>query len=185
MKPLKLLETNTFFILIGIMLAFGMYQTLGTALETDTPVVSVVSDSMEPTFYRGDILIVKGTSLENIQASPDNGTIIVYETPYMPMPIIHRVIDKTDTTLETRGDNNDGQVTVCVQVNQIRKPDNGCGPGEERINIEKNITQSQVLGKALFIIPKLGYAKLLPTCYFYKLTLPDSHPSVQNTCRGL
>ncbi|MFB6265596.1 MAG: hypothetical protein ABEI07_00755, partial [Candidatus Nanohaloarchaea archaeon] len=31
---------------------------------------------------------------------------------------------------------------------------------------EKHVTPDQVLGTALFTIPKIGYVKLVPTCIF-------------------
>jgi len=183
--PAKHIEANIFFLIVGFMLAFGIYQTLGTSLNTDTPVVTVVSDSMEPTFYRGDILLVRGTTWENIQAGRENGTIIVYESEYLSIPLIHRVIEKHNNSLETKGDNNRQQVRVCLNYAKQQASDPPCSATETEINIENNVTQDQILGKSSIIIPKLGYAKLLPTCLFYKTTLPDNHPNVQNTCQGL
>ena len=56
-------EGNTgtiFYVIIGILLAFGINQGLALALSTEIPVVAVESNSMVPTFYQGDILIIQG-----------------------------------------------------------------------------------------------------------------------------
>lgn len=71
-----------YFLVIALVLAFGTLQTTGTALNTERPVVSVVSCSMYPGpgeegLYKGDILVVKGTPFEQI----DEGDTIVYKVP--------------------------------------------------------------------------------------------------------
>lgn len=86
-EPWNNLKKNTafrdiYFLAIALILAFGTLQTAGTALNTDQPVVSVVSCSMYPGpneegLYKGDILIVKGTPFEDI----NNGDTIVYDVP--------------------------------------------------------------------------------------------------------
>ena len=73
---------DTYFLAIALILAFGTLQTTGTALDTEQPVVSVVSCSMYPGpgeqgLYKGDILIVKGTPFEKII----EGDTIVYNVP--------------------------------------------------------------------------------------------------------
>ncbi|MDY6788454.1 MAG: signal peptidase I [Candidatus Nanohaloarchaea archaeon] len=179
----KLLSSNLFFLVVAILLAFGMYQTLGTALGTKVPIVSVVSPSMEPEFYRGDLVIVKDAKIEDLE-SGDDGSILVFRSKYMPMPIIHRVIDKSGKSVETKGDSNNNQVKVCVDSGGVKRADNGCGPGSRLVNVEKNITQDQILGKAVFVIPNVGHLKLYPTCLFLKATMPDNHPRVEYTCRN-
>lgn len=65
-----------YFITISLILAFGILQTTGAALETDKPVVSVVSCSMYPQLHVGDILVVKGQSFEQIE----EGDIAIYSS---------------------------------------------------------------------------------------------------------
>lgn len=66
-----------YFILLAVLLAFGTLQTTGAVLETDKPVVTVVSTSMCPDMQVGDILFVKGTSYDQI----NEDDIIVYNVP--------------------------------------------------------------------------------------------------------
>ena len=79
--------------------------------HNDSPMVVVLSGSMEPGMYRGDILIlVKKPTIEV-------GDVIVYKIDTDPIPIVHRIASiqdvpsKTDKKKMTRlflskGDNN-------------------------------------------------------------------------------
>lgn len=65
----------------------------------------VMSESMEPTIMTGDIIISKQIDFEDVQV----GDIIVYRHDYADgtyKAIVHRVIEKTDTHLVLKGDNN-------------------------------------------------------------------------------
>ncbi len=77
-KFLRFLEKESFrevyFLTIALILAFGVLQTTGSVLETEKPVVSVVSCSMYPELHVGDILVVKGTEFSQIE----EGDVIVY-----------------------------------------------------------------------------------------------------------
>lgn len=154
-----------FFILIALILAYGIYDTVGLALGTDIPVVAVTSGSMEPELQRGDLIVVRGQSFDEIT----EGDIIVFQPEYTQVPIIHRVIDRTGTTLETKGDDNVNQVTFCVQGGTAYPTTGSCSSGE-LVNVEKNITRDQVLGTAFFRIPAVGHLKLYPTCLYLKST---------------
>ncbi|MFB6190852.1 MAG: signal peptidase I [Candidatus Nanohaloarchaea archaeon] len=123
-----------YFFAVALILAFGTLQFTGTVLQTDKPVVSVVSCSMYPELHVGDVLIVQGTSFENIE----EGDVIVYSTPEMDIPVVHRVIRKHDSYLETKGDNNPSQ-----------------------LDFEKHVEPDQVRGKVVFKIPRIGGLKLL------------------------
>lgn len=184
------LKDEVFFVLIALILAYGLYTTIGLALGTEIPVVAVTSGSMEPQLQRGDLIIVQGKQFEDIQ----RGDIIIYKTQYMNVPIIHRVIDRTETALETKGDDNPDQVKFCVERSygacqpnerlvQLEngqacvKPARGSCPNGEIVNVEKNITKDQVLGVEAFVIPQVGNIKLIPTCIYWELTgqvPPDS-----------
>lgn len=58
---------EVYFLVISLILAFGLLQTAGTALDTDKPVVSVVSCSMYPQLHVGDIIVVQGEPFEDIE----------------------------------------------------------------------------------------------------------------------
>lgn len=205
-----------YFLVIALILAFGTLQTTGTVLDTERPVVSVVSCSMYPGpgeegLYKGDILVVKGTPFEQIQ----EGDTIVYKVPdrlefsvagqsyvlerneseqrpsvntaagkvtllqaargrngadrallevdgeqhtvsedeslqfgnvdlqasridTMPIPVVHRVVQKYNDSLETKGINNPGQ-----------------------LDFEKDVRPHQIHGKVSATIPRVGVLKIL------------------------
>ncbi len=91
-------------ILLGVAFsgAFLIYYIMQVALSTDTPMVVVVSGSMEPNLLEGDLLFLKGTDPENIKSGTiegKEGDIIVFNAynlwVHAPAePIVHRVIDK-------------------------------------------------------------------------------------------
>lgn len=66
-----------YFIILSVILAFGILQTLGAGLGTEKPVVTVISTSMCPALQVGDILVVQNQPFEQIQQND----IIVYDVP--------------------------------------------------------------------------------------------------------
>lgn len=191
---------EVYFILLALILAFGILQTSGTVLETERPVVSVVSCSMYPEYDRGDILVVDGVEFSSIEEGDviifnvplkstvridgeeyrlgekptetplgsskitsvndnkaiiqyngrkiqvnsgssyqvDGSTLDVINASGVDIPVVHRVTEKRNDSLETKGDNNPRQ-----------------------LEFEKNIRPEQVYGKVFFRIPKIGAVKLI------------------------
>ncbi len=89
-----------FYILLGFFIAFAANVVLGYALKTDTPVVAVFSESMVPTYLKGDMIVIQGTQDVKV------GDIVVYDSPLYKYPIIHRIIEVSDAGVKTKGDNN-------------------------------------------------------------------------------
>lgn len=204
MAVIEELKYDVLFISVALILAYGLYTTIGLALGTSIPVVAVTSGSMEPELQRGDLIIVKGEPFDEIEVQD----IIIYQTEYMSVPIIHRVIDRTDGTLETKGDDNTHQVSACVFPNGDHALTHSCSTGSMQpirvngqetnacvfpngqyaitnscsdgrlVNLEKGITRDQVLGTAFFIVPEVGNLKLIPTCFYMQLTgqIPPNSP---------
>ncbi|NIO21551.1 MAG: signal peptidase I [Candidatus Aenigmarchaeota archaeon] len=141
-KKIKIEGTlgTVFYIAVGIFLALGINQGLAFALSTDMPVVAVESNSMVPTFYKGDILIIQGIADPNLYSDfLEIGDVIVFSPEGKATPIVHRLIGKNiDGTFQTMGDANNGR----------------------QLPFEKSIEPSQIHGKMLFIIPFLGWIKI-------------------------
>ena len=105
MKLLKVTyQTLTFGVIV--VSAVMIWNCLKLGLWTESPVVVVLSGSMEPSMYRGDILFLhKNTPVAN-------GDIIVYQIQGENIPIVHRVtnVQTQDSNGEkrylTKGDNN-------------------------------------------------------------------------------
>lgn len=111
----------------------------------------VVSGSMEPSFYRGDIVATVNTNTYGIQEfNPETdvnvGDVVVYNATWYKEPVIHRVIDvqmiNGSKYFTIKGDNNDKEDPYLVQPSQIRS---------------KVIT----IGGHLVVIPKIGYVTLI------------------------
>ncbi|EEB10430.1 Microsomal signal peptidase 21 kDa subunit, putative [Pediculus humanus corporis] len=97
------------------LLSFGMmvssalmiWKGLMVVTGSQSPIVVVLSGSMEPAFHRGDILF-----LTNFQDEPVRvGDIVVFKVEGRDIPIVHRVIklhEKKNGTVKflTKGDNN-------------------------------------------------------------------------------
>lgn len=60
---------------------------------------AVTSDSMRPTFKKGDLV-----AMQKIATTPEEGDIIMFERPEYLLPITHRVVAVTDSGVRTMGD---------------------------------------------------------------------------------
>ncbi len=125
-----------YFFAIALILAFGTLETTGTVLDTEKPVVTVVSCSMYPELDVGDILVVRGTDFEDVE----EGDIIVFDVDdqYSDIPIIHRVIETGDGYVGAKGDNTEAQQ-----------------------EFEERIEPDQVHGKTVLRVPRVGLLKIL------------------------
>jgi len=140
-----ILETVAYAVL-GVLIAIFIYRGLIFLLGTDRPVIDVVSESMSPSINKGDLVVVKQVEPQDIKV----GDIIVFDTLSQPLPVIHRVrAINNDGTFQTLGDNNGG-----VQHDW-----------------EKQIEPSAVVGKAVLVIPYVGWVKII---------ICDSAPAICN-----
>ena len=86
--------------------ALMLWKGLMFLTKSESPVVVVLSGSMEPAFQRGDILFL------NNQDSPIRiGEVVVFKIKDRDIPIVHRVLKvhekpNGDIELLTKGDNN-------------------------------------------------------------------------------
>lgn len=127
-------NSSLFYIIIGIVMALGINQGLAFALSTDMPIVAVESYSMVPSFSKGDMLVLMGAPQEQLGV----GDIIVFDQPNGGTPIVHRIVDiNPDGSFQTQGDANSGQLPY-----------------------EKHILYDQIHGKAVMIIPYMGWIKI-------------------------
>ncbi len=141
----KKLAISVFLIGFAFFGSYLIYFILQIALNTSTPMVVVVSDSMAPNINKGDLLFLQGVEPEDIE----EGDVIVYDAHGLWVgapedPIVHRVIDiiEKDDKLYfvTKGDNNEHKDKEPV-------------PG------------NRVLGKVVARIPYVGWVKIILTDY--------------------
>ncbi len=96
-------------------LSFGMivssalmiWKGLMVVTGSESPIVVVLSGSMEPAFHRGDLLFLTNYESEDIRV----GEIVVFKVEGRDIPIVHRVLklhEKADGEVKflTKGDNN-------------------------------------------------------------------------------
>ena len=109
----------------------------------------VVSGSMEPVMYRGDIVVLEKADLLGLHefnaSDVKEGDIVVYNAAWHDGPVIHRVIEKGQingtTVYKIKGDNN-----------KVADP--------------YWVTESQITSRVLtfngqpLIIPKIGYISI-------------------------
>mmetsp|Transcript_14986 Transcript_14986/g.21790 ORF Transcript_14986/g.21790 Transcript_14986/m.21790 type:complete len:183 (+) Transcript_14986:2-550(+) len=128
--------------------AINLFLIVSTALMTwkglmlatfsESPVVVVLSGSMEPAFYRGDILFLE------LHPNPpiSSGDVVVYKLGDRDIPIVHRIMDvheeKDTVYMLTKGDNN-------------RVNDRGLYPRGQLW-----ISPKDLMGRVWFYIPYVG-----------------------------
>jgi len=141
--PHKKIIIAVVMIVIAFFGSFLVYFILQISMNTESPIVVVISGSMEPNIHKGDLLFVIGTDADEI----NNGDVIVFNAQGLwggaPLePIVHRVIDKNqigDTWyFTTKGDAN-------------AFPD------------QEDIPESRVLGVVVGGIPYIGWVKIFLT----------------------
>ena len=151
----ELLDTGKY-VVIGLILAVALNFGLGMVLGAEKPVMAVVSSSMEPTFYKGDLVVIKGVEPEDIKV----GDIIVYYNPFKHIPVVHRVIAVEEINGErffyTKGDNN------------LTNPYPDQDP---RIMLAPPVSENNIKGKVVLWIPKVGWVKVIFTEFAAKYGL--------------
>eukprot|EP01017_Pseudomicrothorax_dubius_P034310 TRINITY_DN4689_c0_g1_i2.p1 TRINITY_DN4689_c0_g1~~TRINITY_DN4689_c0_g1_i2.p1 ORF type:complete len:186 (-),score=46.96 TRINITY_DN4689_c0_g1_i2:158-715(-) len=105
MKPRKLLAQV---VTLGMVIAsaFAIWKSLMVITCSESPVVVVLTGSMEPAYYRGDILF-----LSNYNDPVVPGDVVVFKLPNQDIPIVHRAVlvqekEGNDFYMLTKGDNN-------------------------------------------------------------------------------
>ncbi|KAG0681311.1 Signal peptidase complex catalytic subunit [Pichia californica] len=156
LKSTRLQLNNALTMMMVIASAFAIWKGLSVVANSPSPLVVVLSGSMEPAFQRGDILF-----LWNREEKLSIGDIVVYNAPQRDIPIVHRIVhehvveepkskkDKTLTTqqyLLTKGDNNERDDLPLY------------GYGKTYLNREKDI-----VGNVKGYLPKIGYVTILIT----------------------
>ena len=116
--PKKKIIITVVMICFAFLGSFLVYIILQISLNSKTPVVVVISNSMVPNINKGDLLFVRGVDPEDIKngtAEDLEGDIIVFDARGLWLgapnePIVHRVIDKWETGgvwyFRTKGDAN-------------------------------------------------------------------------------
>ena len=121
--------------------------------KSESPVVVVLSGSMEPAFQRGDILF-----LNNDDRPVEAGEIVVFKIEGREIPIVHRVLNvhegkkRSDGTREptrflTKGDNNN------IDDRGLYRPG------------QRWLKRKEIMGRARGSLPYVGMVTILLNDY--------------------
>lgn len=86
LSPRQLLAQALNFALV-LSTAFMLWKGLSVATNSPSPIVVVLSGSMEPAFQRGDLLFLWNRGMDT-----QIGEIVVYNVKGKDIPIVHRVL---------------------------------------------------------------------------------------------
>lgn len=128
----------------ALMIWKGMMVVTGS----ESPIVVVLSGSMEPAFYRGDLLFLTNYQQDPIRA----GEIVVFKIDGRDIPIVHRAIkvhERENGTVKflTKGDNN------AVDDRGLYKPG------------QLWVERKDVVGRARGFVPYVGIVTILMNDY--------------------
>ncbi|KAH3678454.1 hypothetical protein WICMUC_001471 [Wickerhamomyces mucosus] len=121
------------------------WKLLSVVSNSSSPIVVVLSGSMEPAFQRGDILFLWNRFRQN-----KVGDVVVYEIVGKQIPIVHRVLREHHSLIKqlllTKGDNNPVDDLGLYNYNQLY------------LNKDEDL-----LGTVFGYFPFLGYITILIT----------------------
>eukprot|EP00298_Acanthocystis_sp_HF-20_P022719 c30818_g1_i1.p1 GENE.c30818_g1_i1~~c30818_g1_i1.p1 ORF type:complete len:199 (+),score=67.30 c30818_g1_i1:44-598(+) len=127
--------------------ALMIWKFLMVTTMSESPVVVVLSGSMEPGFHRGDILFLTLPDEPTVA-----GDVIVFKIKGRDIPIVHRVIEvhedkKGKIRVLTKGDNNqvDDKTLYATGQSWLAKED--------------------IIGKVKGFLPQVGYVTILMNDY--------------------
>ena len=146
MKPRKLFAQ---FIVLGMVIssALMIWKSLMLITNCESPIVVVLTGSMEPHYHRGDILFITHDF-----KPPVPGDVVVYKIPGQEIPIVHRTIS---TQLLENGD-----------FNCLTKGD--ANPVNDRDLYDRKalwLNKTHVFGKIKGFLPYIGILTILLNDY--------------------
>lgn len=130
--------------------ALMIWRGLMVFTYSESPVVVVLSGSMEPAVYRGDILFLDNDPLSPIRV----GEIVVFQIKGREIPIVHRVLQVRDgvngeSKFLTKGDNNNIDDRGLYARGQMW------------------LRRDDIMGRAKIVLPHLGMVTIILNDYPY------------------
>ncbi|RPB24082.1 signal peptidase-like protein complex catalytic subunit SEC11 [Terfezia boudieri ATCC MYA-4762] len=132
--------------------AFMLWKGLSLVSNSPSPIVVVLSGSMEPAFWRGDLLVLWNRDMGNWAGT---GAVVVYNVVGKSIPIVHRIMRRHATggakpkiSLLTKGDNN--------PADDVELYANG------QFYLDREM---EVIGSVIGYVPYVGYITILLSEY--------------------
>lgn len=132
--------------------AVMIWKGLVVASGSETPVVVVLSGSMEPAIVRGDILFL----WSDRRVPYAIGEIIVYQIQGRPIPIIHRILEIRTAS--------DGRVELLTKGDHNPVEDRGLYNADSGLK-KLWLYEDEIMGRAFGFLPKLGLMTIYLTEY--------------------
>ena len=139
--------------------ALCMWKCIQIFLNNESPMVVVLSGSMEPSMYRGDILVLQKRDDLAI------GDVIVYQIESEKIPIVHRVASLQEVP-RTEKEMKEKPWASKTKIMFMTKGDNN--PVDDRGLYPKGVAyldETSVVGHVYANIPYSGYLTLLVNDY--------------------
>ena len=135
------------FLTLGIVLASAlmMWKSMMLVVNSESPIVVVLSGSMEPGYYRSDMLVL---TLLSDPITP--GDISVFKQDGRAIPIVHRIMKVHEANnatgelyIRTKGDNNEQDDRVLYEDGRLW------------------IHNQNIMGRSKFYLPFVGRLTIL------------------------
>jgi len=121
-----------------VLSALMMWKGLMCLTGSESPVVVVLSGSMEPGFYRGDIL---GLTLTSEPFT--NGDVVVFQIEGRDVPIVHRALNVHES--------HDGKIAMLTKGDNNQVDDRGLYAMKQLF-----IARKEIMGRARAFMPYVG-----------------------------
>ncbi|KAF8812803.1 signal peptidase complex catalytic subunit SEC11 [Phlegmacium glaucopus] len=125
-----------------------IWKGLGIVTNSESPIVVVLSGSMEPAFYRGDLLFLTNPAHETYRT----GDITVYKIPGASIPIVHRVLETRDVNPTKSG--------VTLNQKLLTKGDNNYVDDIDLYQGLEWLERKHIIGKVRGFLPYVGYVTI-------------------------
>ncbi|KAJ9610846.1 Signal peptidase complex catalytic subunit [Cladophialophora chaetospira] len=136
--------------------AFMLWKSLSVIADSPSPIVVVLSGSMEPAFQRGDLLF-----LWNRDKTAEVGEIVVYNVKGKDIPIVHRVVRSHAPAVSVEADTSGNLSKASPKL--LTKGDNNVADdtelyarGQSYLNRKEDI-----IGSVRGYVPAVGYVTIM------------------------
>ncbi|KAF9467714.1 hypothetical protein BDZ94DRAFT_1280305 [Collybia nuda] len=132
-----------------------IWKGLGLITNSESPIVVVLSGSMEPAFYRGDLLFLTNPASEKYKT----GDITVYKIPGADIPIVHRVLETHDV-VKKKSKRSKTALTGTGEQLLLTKGDNNEVDDIELYQGLDWLERKHIVGKVRGFLPYVGYVTI-------------------------
>ncbi|KAF7505168.1 Signal peptidase complex catalytic subunit [Endocarpon pusillum] len=144
--------------------AFMLWKTLSVLSNSPSPIVVVLSGSMEPAFQRGDLLF-----LWNRDQTAEVGEIVVYKVKGKDIPIVHRVVRSFHTVSRNplvQGKSKTekvGAADTAPKTQLLTKGDNNIADDTELYAHGQSYLdrKEDIIGSVRGYVPAVGYVTIM------------------------